>query len=1000
MFYKMRDSKSLLKSISGINYINEEYLNNHLCPEIVEMERLYQDYFKSMSENTDYSYEEKAYYNFMDSIDWKAFFKEREKMLLNDFAKIVFIEGDFLVNHMRCMKLEIVNNKIIGHPLPGEEKYFEISKEQSSVNIFDTNLNADYEILSNWNFDVWYDTKAYINQYIKTLYTINKNIEKKIDIKKVINKLFNLYPYEKYFSLEEAYANLDVPDKIKQIKRILDKRIQQIDLDKISNFSIINKDIKELGSLIYYDSGLIKNNEKKFDIDRDNVNTFNSPELNPLSSLAVEKILRWNDSTQTIGLDKLKTINESLKLINFINNGLNSIVYSKKNVEDNILSMTDGFDYKNPYHTFTGITYEDFLNYYNKKDSGRMRYLYELAVFEKNSNQKLNKYMKNIFNIWAMSNKLVYSAWKYNNDSLENLSNINNTIRDVPEKVLFSFLNKKERESEEEILKFKIIKNLSDKELIYINYAEYNHTLAEMVSSIEKKHNKIMIKKLNMDFLLSFWETCQEEYKESNVKMMLIINDINKSFARKINKKLKEEGSSLKEYFNIRKENMLKHSEIDFSRKILEKHLNPGAILEKSYLKLLLNFLNKNLDNITLINNINFLNKELNIDLNDLLLKSPDNLHYEESNKESIVFSTELSVLDYFLFLGNSDVSKFIIQNDLCELTVYKEGFYSSLDISLLSCCDNSIIDLIIKNNKIYNDTCYKSNIMGFVPNLQLDSVYTHKKSVNDNSFFPYSNHRKDIDILNKMKYAYDNYGVDFNYLSARLFKLWNSEDNILIIKNLGINKKTLLEIELAVEMVNAIHNYDYSFFEKKINAGELNFLTSIIINDLTKETEQYNSGLLNLLFNNCSRYNYPLEKMEKHNNFYKKLFSSLIKITNKNDKYELAKLMSKKRFGESQIYNLSQFLINENLFLFREEIKDLCMNFGFNIEEPICEKVDFYNTDDDIPVNENFVHPKMVLCNNSYEEVEFENLVVEINKEKITQEFIVSNIKTKGKRI
>lgn len=994
----------LQEAISSMNIIND-YIKKELLKKLSNFEGSF-----IPDENKEFS-----------NIDFKKLFADILAVCQSSFERTFYIENDKLINLHDGIELTIdnKNNKIVVNILPDYDFFWDNKKEEIANRVSRRKKNEFvYDINNHVNLIPYsFIGSNFKTQYLSYVNSLLNNEIYELDEKLLISDCLNYVNKDGYLSninnldefikelvlIKNHYSErLSHPKSLAQDYILTDKK-----LETIKNGNIFTFLEDKMSSLFYYSYN--KRNES-------NISVLSSiDKYNPLLD-EKESRIRLNDKIP-VSLDRIEELEKILNIHERINKHLYMTKYSFSQSETYLLDRDRSYDKYEKNHQINQISYNDFLKYYDLMDYPVNKCLFEFISAYMSFDEKMKEYTGDTIRKFISNNEKL--SLIINDNQMMEYDYSSKDIKELNEdlklpyntiKILYSPLTCNEIK-----LLYKIAESLHENKKELEEYDFSNDNVNNLLEEIY--YNSVKLNKSRL-----FFEMVKDNalIKGNNEKIMMFIKIIEKN--------LNEQNKSLKGNINLKKlrekieKDSVSHSiirnssfQMEFAKEEKED-LNRNMTLEE-----LIEYVSEaifyplmgqsNKEENMLFSHIEWIILNLDINKQDLFVKIKENRIPLFDDKKSYKFNffggreTILDLLDYHLVMGNNDVIYYLKEQGL-QPSLIKNQEISSLEYAILGVCDNEIIDWIC--NKLNVSEKFPVKVFGFV-GLRVysshDTILSNRLMINENelhssdsvSLFSQNKEKVyDEKILDKMKYVYSKYQVDFNFYLNRLHYLINSNNQNLIENELGLKKEIINKIIYGIYIKNLLIKNDVVNFEKEVSQGKLSFYTDLR-NGLDKNEEgiEYQSGILTYLdaFYEKFKYHREFDSENKFENYV----NILLQYITMNEKVNL------KSQKTTDNLNLFELIMKNGVRKYENLIRKLAMEdyYGFDLtagkQASQLESRGFIEVDEE----EEFEiksYKELYFNSGDYERTLFEKMVSDIEKFKI-QKSIEDNKDTTVKK-
>lgn len=830
-------------------------------------------------------------------------------------------------------------------------------------------------------------------QYLNYIHSLLNNSDFLIDSEKVKSKaldfLINKGEIEHVNNMEEFLRDLLIIDKNYISNSIFNKKeeyvVNQDVFDLYNKGSIFSLMDGKMSDFFYYTYN--RRPGKRFSF----LSGLN--ESSPLLS-KYERNVQLVKNT-SLSMQRIESVEKTVKVYNKINNLFLYRTYDFNQSSDYLLDRERAYDINDKYHQIDKISYLDFINHYEIEDYAVNRCLFEYIGEYILFNKKIENYINSLVLDFSSLNEKLKIINQSDSESLKysfssfNLKKINNKL-DLP----VDFIKASYDESV----------NIDRKRLsqLIIKYTERSK-LEEY--DILNESFSVLLNKFFRDYVET--EREMDSLFDTKENVFNFTNDNTIEFLKIIESFIHEKGEGLKGKI-VNESDVLELLSFEFSSS-KKKDEKSG----KTKIEHLKNFVNRNIilclmgdegdTQESLIKNIDSLVNIFDLDLNRVFLISGSRGTPFFDDKRSWSFNIfgsakyTINVLNYYLLKGYDDVVMHLKEKGI-NPNVDKEKGLSSLEYAIVGRSSNTLIDWICQNLNI--NSCYLSKVFGFLVypvGSSYDTSFENRIMIKRREFvhclFTQGEECKEKEVLNKMVYVYEKYGVNFNFSLNRLRYLLSDSESAFILKNkLGLDNNIIRDIEYGLYITNLLCTNDFDGFKKEVVEGRLNFHTELGLNvDDEKETPFTRMGILTLIYAFVGRFNYTQDKDVE------KVLESTISILLDNLlKEHLNDLHNVVTHNEM---NVIEVLMEKNVRRYQELIKRLALDFDFNLGGSKMVAPMIIASDEKEPAKENKSYRELYFSNSDYELTLFDKLMSEIEKEKIEKIVDNSPIKERSKR-
>lgn len=1003
--------------------IDKKFFEN-ASPDIISSMNIINDYIKKEllknMRNFEGSFipdENKEFSN----IDFKRIFSDIMSVCQSSFEKTFYIENNKLINLHDGVELTIdnENNKIVVNILPGYDFFWENKKEEIENRVSRRKKN---EFVYDMNNHVNLIPYSFIgvnfkNQYLSYVNSLLNNENYELDEKLLIsdclqyvNKdgcLFNINNLDEFINelllIKNHYSDrLSHPKSLEKDYILTNKKLETIKKGDIFSFFV-----DRMSSLFYYSY-----NKK----DKLNISILSSIDnYNPLLA-EKESRIRLNDNIP-VSLDRIEELEKILNIHERINKHFDAMRYLFSHSDTYLLDRDRSYDKYEKNHQINKISYNDFLKYYDLMDYPVNKCLFEFISAYMSFDEMLKEYIGDTIRKFVSNNEKLnliindnqMMEYDYSSKDIKEL-NENLKLPYNAIKILYSPLTCNEIK-----LLYKIAESLHEnkKELEEYDFSNdnVNNLLEEIYyNSVKLNKSKLFFERIKDNALIN----------GSNEKIMMFIKIIEKN--------LNEQNKSLKGAINLKKlrekieKDSVSHSiirnssfQMEFAKEEKEdfnRNMTLEELIEYVSEAILYPLMGQgNKEENMLFSHIEWIILNLDINKQDLFVKIKEDRIPVFDDKKSYKFNffggreIILNLLDYHLIMGNNEVIYYLKEQGLQPILI-KNQEISSLEYAILGVCDNKIIDWICnKLNVLENFPVKVFGFLAFRIYSSHDTILSNRLMVNENDLHSsdsvslFSQNKEKIydeKVLNKMKYVYSKYKVNFNFYLNRLHYLINSNNQSLIENELGLNKEIINKIIYGIYIKNLLINNDVINFEKEVKQGKLSFYTDLRNNlDKNEDDIEYQSGILTYLdaFYEKFKYHRGFDSENKFENY----INILLQYITTNEKVNL------KSQKTTDNLNLFELIMKNGVRKYENLIRKLAMEdyYGFDLTSgkraSQIESRGFIGVDEE----EEFEiksYKELYFNSGDYERTLFDKMVSDIEKFKI-QKSIEGNKDTTVKK-
>lgn len=992
------------ETVSSMNIIN-----NYIKKEVLKNLRNFEGSFIP-DENKEFS-----------NIDFKKLFTDILTVCLISFKRTFYIENDKLINLHDGVELTLdnKNNKIMVNILPDYDFFWENKKEEIERRVSRRNKSDSVYDMNNHVNLIPYSFIGvnFKNQYLSYVNSLLNNESYEIDEKLLIsdclqyvNKhgyLCNINNLDEFMNelklIKNHYSErLSHPKSLEQDYILTDKK-----LETIKNGNIFTFLEDKMSSLFYYSYN--KRNEL-------NVSVLSSiDKYNPLMDEKDSRI-SLNDKIP-VSLDRIEELEKILNIHERINKHLYMTKYLFSMSETYLLDRDRSYDKYEQYHQINKISYNEFLKYYDLMDYPVNKCLFEFISAYMSFDEKIKEYIGNTINKFVSQNIKLNLIVNYNqimeyDYSSKDVKELNKLL-EYPLNAIMILYNPVT--SPEIKLLYTIAESIHEnkKELEKYDFSNDNvNDLFEEIynDSVNLNKSKLFFKCINDNALI----------KGNNEKIMIFVkiieknlNKQNKSLRGRINfKELREKI----EKDSVSNSNIISSPyQMEFvkeEKEDLDRNMTVEELIEYVSEAIFYPLMGQgNKEKNMLLSHIEWIMSNLDINKEDLFVRTKeDRIPYfndKKSYKFSFMWSREitLDLLDYHLVMGNNEVIYYLKEQGLQPSSSKEQGI-SSLEYAIVGVCDTEIIDWIC--NKLNVSENFPVKIFGFIGvrvYSSHDTVLSSRLMINENdlhssgsiSLFNQNKEKvNDEEVLNKMKYVYTKYKVNFNFYLNRLYYLINNNNKHLIENELGLKKEIVNKIIYGIYIKNLLINNDVLNFEQEVKQGKLSFYTDLKNNlDENKDNIEYKSGILTYLdaFYENFKYHRGFDSENKFENY----INILLKYITIDEKVNL------KSQKTTDDLNLFELIMKSGVRKYEKLIRKLAMEeaYGFDLtsgkQASQVESMGFIEVDEEEEF-EMKSYKELYFKSGDYERTLFEKMVSDIEKFKI-QKSIEDNKDTTVKK-
>jgi len=973
-------------SISQLNIINH-YIKSELIKKIEDFEDV-------IPPSTNASFE---------AINFRELFSSLFDNAVESFKKTFYIKDNQLINlYFGCIFTHNdTTHKISWKQIPEYSflwnekiqkflKFANQGRRKSNNKEFD--VTDHIQILPSLysGFDFQYQYLNYIHSLLDNGSFIIKSDELK---KKALDFLIKKGDIEHVSNLDEFLRELTlISENYMSHRSLVNKKEEYVlnntSFDIFSKGSVFTFMDDKMADLFYYTYN--RRSGKRF--------SFLSG-INEKSPLLSEHERRTDlDKSSSLSMQRIESMEKALKAHNKINNLFVYKTYDFKPSSDYILDRERAYSPDDPNHQIDKISYNEFINHYDLEDYTVNRCFFEYMGEYIRFNEKIRKYINSVMQDFASVNEklkiIAASEAEKSNYSFRdiNLRKINNKL-DLPLDFIKNIYGENVDPDKKELCR--LIVRYNDKTSIN-KYDIDNDSFAVSLDKFFRDY--IEIPRENDEVFNSKERVIFFKKTSSLIELLKIIEVY-----------LEEKGEGLKGTVDTKKEteNILadktpfrssdndedkekKKTSIDDLKKFVNKHIVFSLMGDVDCSQ---DDFKRNTDTLVDVFSIN-LNEAFVIggSRNNPLFDSekPIILSIFGSGKYSI------SLLNYHLLKGHNDVVAHLTNKGV-KAHFEENRPLSSLEYALIGRCSNNIIDWVCESLSI-NDQ-YFSRIFGFlifVAGMGYDMNLNRRimlKNKFRNCYFTQQKESQEKNVLEKMVYVYEKYGVNFNFALHRLIYILENKDSAFILKNkLGLDKNIINNIEYGIYIKNLLLEHDFSAFEREVKEGRLNFYTNLglNINDV-KNANPDDFGILTLLYAFVDSFNYEPDK--KAEEVLEKIVSILL------DNIPASQCDDLRKIRTMDEMNIMEILMEKNVRKYQDLIKRLVLEYGFRLDAYKMVYPEFINASNSEMVKENKSYKELYFSSSDYELTLFDKLKSDIEKERLMKIVDNSSPKENSKR-